>query len=179
MSEAAVDLRETMSRFATGVTVVSTLGEDGEPLGTTASAVASLSLDPPLVLVCLARSSHTLAALRLHGAFGVSVLADGHAGLALEFAQPGPSAAWGEGPPAAGVTRSPLIPDALAVLDCSVHDILPGGDHVIVIGRVLATEAPAGERPPLLSYRSALGGPAKLVDLRHGEPHRAPGADAR
>jgi 3-hydroxy-9,10-secoandrosta-1,3,5(10)-triene-9,17-dione monooxygenase reductase component len=154
-----VDLRGTMSHFATGVTVVSTLDADGLPIGTTASAVSSVSLDPPLVLVCLARTSNTLAALRWHGAFAVNVLAGDHADLALAFAQPGPCEAWGDGPPPAAATGSPLVPDALAVLDCALHDVLPGGDHAIVLGRVVATAATDDERAPLLSFRRRLGGP--------------------
>jgi 3-hydroxy-9,10-secoandrosta-1,3,5(10)-triene-9,17-dione monooxygenase reductase component len=161
MTVTAVDLRATMSAFATGVTVVSTLGEDGAPLGTTASAVASVSLDPPLVLVCLGHASNTLAALRRHGAFVVNVLHDAQADLAHAFAQPGPCEAWGDGPAAAG-SGSLRLPDALATLDCELHDLLPGGDHAIVLGRVVATGAAHEERAPLLSYRRRLGGPDAL-----------------
>jgi hypothetical protein len=65
----AVEFREAMGHFATGVTVVTSIGEDGEPVGTTANAVTSLSLDPPLLLVCFDLSSATLQAIRTHGAF--------------------------------------------------------------------------------------------------------------
>jgi flavin reductase (DIM6/NTAB) family NADH-FMN oxidoreductase RutF len=158
----AADLRATMSRFATGVTVVSTLGEDGAPLGTTASAVASVSLDPPLVLVCLGHASHTLAALRRHGAFVVNVLHDEQVELAHAFAQPGPCEAWGDGPPAAAASGSPRVPDALATLDCELHDVLPGGDHAIVLGRVVATGAASEQRAPLLSFGRRIGGPGAV-----------------
>lgn len=151
----SVDLREAMGRFATGVTVVSTRGETGDPLGTTASAVASVSLEPPLVLVCLAHTSLTLQALRGHEAFALNVLAAEHSDLALAFAQPGPCEAWGEGPPVTGRSGVPLVDGALAVLDCAVHEVLDAGDHAIVLGRVLATELPA-DGEPLLAFRSRL-----------------------
>jgi flavin reductase (DIM6/NTAB) family NADH-FMN oxidoreductase RutF len=148
----AVDLRGAMSRFATGVTVVSTYGADGAPVGTTASAVASVSLDPPLVLVCLAHTSNTLAALRRHGGFAVNVLAGEHSELAIRFARPAVAAAQ----------DGPVVPGALAVLECELHDVLPGGDHAIVLGRVVATSVAEDERTPLLTFRSRLGAPAGL-----------------
>src|SRR5579862_5614416 len=85
----ATRFRETMSHFATGVTVVTSVGPDGEPVGTTASAVSSLSLDPPLVLVCFDRASLTLAAVRGHGAFVVNVLAAPQRHLSANFARRG------------------------------------------------------------------------------------------
>jgi flavin reductase (DIM6/NTAB) family NADH-FMN oxidoreductase RutF len=151
-----VDLRGAMGHFATGVTVVSTRGEDGEPLGTTASAVASVSLDPPLVLVCLAHTSQTLAALRRHEAFALNGLGAEQSALALAFAQPGPCEGWGDGPPAIARTGAPLLPAALATLDCAVHDVLPAGDHAIVLGRVLHTGVADEPREPLVTFRSRL-----------------------
>src|SRR5246127_4693612 len=71
----AAELREAMGLFATGVTVITSVDADGQPVGTTANAVSSLSLDPPLLLVCFDRSSRTLAAIQAHGAFVVNVLA--------------------------------------------------------------------------------------------------------
>jgi 3-hydroxy-9,10-secoandrosta-1,3,5(10)-triene-9,17-dione monooxygenase reductase component len=152
----AIDLRGAMGRFATGVTVVTTRDEDGAPLGTTASAVASASLDPPLVLVCLAYSSQTLAALRRHEAFALNVLGAEQGELALAFAQPGPCESWGDEPPAIARTGAPLLDAAIATLDCAVHEILPGGDHAIVLGRVLHTDVPEEPREPLVTYRSRL-----------------------
>jgi flavin reductase (DIM6/NTAB) family NADH-FMN oxidoreductase RutF len=146
----AVDLRGAMSRFATGVTVVGTYAPDGTPVGTTANAVSSVSLDPPLVLVCLAHESHTLAALRTHGGFAISVLAGEHADLAVAFARPAVAA------------DGPVVPGALAVLECDVHDVLPAGDHAIVLGRVTATEVAGDARSPLLFFRSRLSAPDEL-----------------
>jgi flavin reductase (DIM6/NTAB) family NADH-FMN oxidoreductase RutF len=111
--------------------------------------VSSVSLDPPLVLVCLAHTSHTLAALRGHGGFAINVLAGEHADLAVQFARPATAAA----------DDGPVVPGALAVLECDLHDILPGGDHAIVLGRVVATAVADEDRSPLLFFRSRLAAP--------------------
>jgi len=147
------DLRAAMGHFATGVTVVTSRDDDGAPVGTTANAVASLSLDPPLLLVCFARDSLTLAAVRNHGAFAVNVLAAHDGDLSIAFARRGAADAWEGLEHAAGHTASPRIAGALACLDCSVERLLPGGDHVIVTGRVLDVETSAQDRAPLLFYR--------------------------
>src|SRR5271154_14077 len=89
----AAEFRQAMGHFATGVTVVTSIGDDGEPVGTTASAVTSLSLDPPLVLVCFDRASLTLQAIRSHGAFVVNVLAAPQERLSATSARRGLSAA--------------------------------------------------------------------------------------
>ena len=147
------DLRAAMGRFATGVTVVTSRDDAGAPVGTTANAVASLSLDPPLLLVCFARDSLTLAALRNHGAFAVNVLAEHDGELSLAFARRGAADAWDGLEHAAGHTESPRIAGALACLDCAVERLLPGGDHVIVTGRVLDVEVSDQDRAPLVFYR--------------------------
>src|ERR1700723_4585114 len=90
----ASEFRQAMGHFATGVTVVTSIGDDGEPVGTTASAVTSLSLDPPLVLVCFDRTSMTLRAIRGHGAFVVNVLAAPQERLSANFARRGLAAVW-------------------------------------------------------------------------------------
>ena len=87
-------LRHAMSHFATGVTVITSLDADGQPAGTTANAVSSLSLDPPLLLACLDRSSQTLAAVLAHGAFAVNVLAASQAQVSANFARRGLAADW-------------------------------------------------------------------------------------
>src|ERR1700743_3910460 len=107
------DLREAMGLFATGVTVVTSIGADGEPVGTTANAVTSLSLEPPLVLVCFDLSSATLHALRGHGAFAVNVLGRRQRHLSANFAKRGLAAVWDGVRHHRGPTRSP--PPAPAV----------------------------------------------------------------
>src|ERR1700677_40856 len=89
----AAEFRSAMGHFVTGVTVVTSVDEDGEPVGTTANAVTSLSLDPPLVLVCFDLDSLTLQAIRGHRAFVVNVLAAPQQQLSANFARSGLAAA--------------------------------------------------------------------------------------
>jgi flavin reductase (DIM6/NTAB) family NADH-FMN oxidoreductase RutF len=156
----AKDFRHAMGHFATGVTVVTSVDEAGEPVGTTANAVSSLSLDPPLVLVCFDRSSLTLQAVRTHGAFAVNVLAEPQQHLSANFARRGLAAAWDEVRHRPGPTGSPRLHGVLAALECTVEHYLPGGDHEIVVGRVRDVETCDGDAAPLVFWR---GGYTSLV----------------
>jgi 3-hydroxy-9,10-secoandrosta-1,3,5(10)-triene-9,17-dione monooxygenase reductase component len=144
-----------MGHFATGVAVVTALGASGEPVGTTVNAVTSVSLEPPLVLVCLDRASLTLQAVRAHQAFAINVLAEEQTELSVGFAQSGDRVPWRLARHRCGETGSPRLVDALATLECAVEHHLPGGDHEIVVGRVLDVEQTEDERGPLLFYRGA------------------------
>jgi flavin reductase (DIM6/NTAB) family NADH-FMN oxidoreductase RutF len=148
----ALDLRTAMGHFATGVTVVTATGPDGVHHGSTANAVASVSLDPPLLLVCLREDSLTLAALLAAGRFAVNVLHERQLSHARRFAR---RAAWDGSDRRDGVTGVPLLDRALAALECEVHDVADGGDHRIVVGRVRFVEHPQAHEPPLLFYRGA------------------------
>jgi flavin reductase (DIM6/NTAB) family NADH-FMN oxidoreductase RutF len=130
------ELREAMGYFATGVTVITSIDDGGQPVGTTANAVTSLSLDPPLVLVCFDLSSVTLRAIRGHDAFVVNVLGQRQHHLSANFARRGFAAAWDGVAHRRGPTGSPRLDDVLAVVECTVEQSLPGGDHEIVVGRV-------------------------------------------
>jgi 3-hydroxy-9,10-secoandrosta-1,3,5(10)-triene-9,17-dione monooxygenase reductase component len=145
-------LRAAIGHFATGVTVVTTLGTDGRPLGATANAVSSLSLRPPLLMVSLRNESATLAALRRAGSFAVNVLHAGQEPLAAGFARHDAEVwnglAWSLGP-----AGSPVIDGVLATLECELHDLADGGDHRVVVGRVTAVEHPEDHVPPLIFYR--------------------------
>ncbi len=154
------EFRHAMGHFATGVTVVTSVGADGEPVGTTASAVTSLSLDPPLVLVCFDLGSETLRAIRGHGAFVVNVLAAAQRHLSVNFARRGLAAAWDGVRHRHGPTGSPRLEDVLAVLECTVEHSLPGGDHEIIVGRVRHVETTASPASPLVYFR---GGYASLA----------------
>ena len=143
-------LRAAKGHFATGVTVVTASGRDRH--GSTVNAITSVSLDPPLLLVCLRSDSHTLAALLESGRFGVNVLHETQQAIARRFARRG--ASWdGVGRHEGPLTGAPLIDGALATFECAVHDVADGGDHQIVIGRVLAVCHPDEHAPPLLFYR--------------------------
>ncbi len=152
----AADFRHAMGHFATGVTIVTSIGVDGEPVGTTANAVTSLSLDPPLLLVCFDRSSFTLQAVREHGAFVVNVLGAPQRHLSANFARRGLAATWDDVRHHAGPTGSPRLDGVLAALECTVHERLPGGDHEIIVGRVREVETNANAAP-LLFWRGGYG----------------------
>jgi 3-hydroxy-9,10-secoandrosta-1,3,5(10)-triene-9,17-dione monooxygenase reductase component len=154
------EFRNAMGHFATGVTVVTSLGSDGQPVGTTANAVSSLSLDPPLVLVCFDLGSLTLQAIRGHGAFVVNILAATQRRLSANFAHRGLAAAWDGVRHRHGPTGSPRLEDVLAVMECTVEHSLPGGDHEIVVGRVRHVEISASPDAPLVYFR---GGYASLA----------------
>lgn len=147
--------RDVMGHFASGVTVVTTRDADGRAVGFTASAVASLSLDPLLLLVCVGRSGETLAHLEGAGSFVVNVLAAEQEELAIRFAGRDREDRFTGLEWASAATGSPVLTDALAWLDCRVHEVLDGGDHAIVVGRVEACAARPGE--PLVYYRGRLG----------------------
>jgi 3-hydroxy-9,10-secoandrosta-1,3,5(10)-triene-9,17-dione monooxygenase reductase component len=142
--------RAVMGHFTTGVTVVTAATPDG-PVGMTANAVCSLSLDPLLLLVCFANDARTLPPIREHKRFGVNVLAAGQQELARLFASKLP-----EAEKFAGVQHSvhdgiPVIDGVLAWVGCTLQELIPGGDHTIGIGAVTAAEAATGE--PLVWYR--------------------------
>jgi 3-hydroxy-9,10-secoandrosta-1,3,5(10)-triene-9,17-dione monooxygenase reductase component len=151
-------LRDAMARFPTGVTVITALTEAG-PAGLTANAVSSLSLDPPLMLAAVDRGSRTLRSLEAAGHFGVNVLGAGAADLAVAFAQKLPmdekwlQVGWSEN---AGI---PALDAAIVWIGCELQDVISGGDHVIVTGRVNAIAERPGD--PLLFHD---GGYRPLTD---------------
>lgn len=149
--------REIMGKFATGVTVAGTrLGDD--TWGMTANAVSSLSLDPPLVLLCVARESQSRDKYAEAGCFALSILGAQHEEISNRFAFKGPKDFSGLDTITAE-TGAPIIADALAWVDCRVSEILAGGDHDIFVGEIVAGETQEGS--PLLYYQ---GEYAQLAD---------------
>ena len=146
MTPAQNSFREALARLPAGVVVLSTKEGDGFR-GLTATSFTSLSLDPPLVLVCLDQQSLTRVALRAHGAFNASVLAREHVFLAERFSGQAPAVdrSWHEVRHRLGGNGLPILEGALAWLECTVDDIHPGGDHEIVIGRVGACGVGPGD----------------------------------
>jgi flavin reductase len=148
-------LRQILGTFATGVTVVTTGGPT--PHGMTANAFTSVSLDPPLVLICVGQGAVMHGKLS-GGSFGVSVLASGQETIARHFAnldRPIGAAQFdGIGCNPGRLTGVPLIRDALARLECEIWERYEGGDHTIFIGRLLSVDRSA-ETPDgaLLFYR--------------------------
>jgi flavin reductase (DIM6/NTAB) family NADH-FMN oxidoreductase RutF len=138
--------RDCMSLLATGVTVITTMTADG-PVGMTASAVCSLSLEPPLLLVCVRTSLPTHNALQASGHFGVSVLDQDQIDIARRFATPGADRFTGLDLRAE--LPVPVLRPAIAYFSCAVAERFPGGDHSIFTGRVLACGHQPGRRPLL------------------------------
>lgn len=150
-------LRDVMGRFPTGVAIVACDGPDG-PSGLTTSAIASVSLDPPLLLACLDNGSRTLDAVRDAGRFSVSVLREGQEALALRFAS---KARMDEKFAGLAVERQddlPVLGDALAWIACDLSELLPGGDHTIALGAITALGADPSDGRPLLHHRGAFAG---------------------
>jgi flavin reductase (DIM6/NTAB) family NADH-FMN oxidoreductase RutF len=142
--------RAVMGHFATGVAVVTVDAPDG-PQGMTANAVASLSLDPVLVLVCFDDGARTLPEVERAGRFGVNVLAAGQEHLARRFASKHDSK-FAEVPHTVhdGI---PVLDGALAWVGCELERLVPGGDHTIGIGAVHAAELGAPDAEPLIWFR--------------------------
>ena len=144
--------RDVCGRFATGVAVVTSSGPDG-PSGLTANAVASLSLEPPLILVCFDLESRTLPAVRHSGRFAVQFLAHDQEELAARFASKLPEREKFDGVAWSERSGMPVLEGALGGLACELRDLLPGGDHLIATGE--AIEAWAGDGDPLVFHRGA------------------------
>ena len=144
-------LRDALGCFATGVTVVTAFDTGGEPVGLTANSFTSVSLDPPLLLVCIARTSSSLKALESAGHFAVNVLHIGQQPASSLFAVPGEDR-FRQTPWQRGRHDAPVLSNALANFECRRHQMHDGGDHIILVGEVLrATFDP--RRDPLLYFR--------------------------
>jgi flavin reductase (DIM6/NTAB) family NADH-FMN oxidoreductase RutF len=151
-----------MSRVPAPVTVVTTITPDGRSWGFTASSFCSLSLDPPLVLICLARNAHAHSAFTLTETFLVNVLAAQHSSVAMHFAAHDRRKVATSGfiPSENGL---PGLPEATARLVCSKHSVLDGGDHSIIVGLVEGTHV--SDRPPLSYCDRGFARPTPLPRL--------------
>lgn len=145
--------RDVIGRFASGVTVITTTA-DGADFGTTASAVSSLSMDPPMMLICLNRTSDTQVAVLRSGVFGVNILAEDQGQIAYQFAKKGQHKFDGVGI-RRGRTGVPLVQDALAHLECEVEETVTGGTHTVFLARV--RRAAGTDGAPLTYFRGRFG----------------------
>ncbi len=146
-------LRHAFGQFATGVTVITTMTESG-PVGITANSFTSVSLDPPLVLWSPARASSRFAAFAAARNFSIHVLAEHQADLSARFTRGGAGfdgLAFGR-----STEGSPLLPGALARFDCTLHSTHDGGDHLIILGRVLRLDTAPG-RPLVFAQGAYVG----------------------
>jgi flavin reductase len=147
----AQDFRAALGAFATGVTVVTT-GGDEHAYGMTANAFSSVSLDPPLILVCVKYPSEGAEHIERNGVFAVNVLAAHQEPISRYFSsrdRPRGRDAFSDVDSRVVASGSPVIDDVLAYLDCELHAAHAAGDHRIYIGRVLALESQADKAPLL------------------------------
>ena len=150
------EFRRVMGHFATGVTVVTARTPDGALCGLTVNAFASVSLEPTLVLICIEKEADSHDCLLAAGAFAVNVLDERRGeSLSRRFAT------FGLRDKFLGVafrqewSGAPVLEDALAWLDCRVAELIPGGDHTVVLGEVIRADAREGT--PLVYYRGGYG----------------------
>jgi flavin reductase (DIM6/NTAB) family NADH-FMN oxidoreductase RutF len=152
MSLDSRSFRRALGQFATGVTVMTTRDAAGRPQGLTVSSFCSVSLNPPLVLACVDQRSEVNPGLLTSGLFGVSVLAEDQEEMSRRFAAAG-EAKFLDLPLLTGSGGVPLLPGALAHLECRVASAHPAGDHTIYVGEVLSLRVSPGR--PLLYHGSS------------------------
>jgi flavin reductase (DIM6/NTAB) family NADH-FMN oxidoreductase RutF len=149
------EMRRALGCFATGVTVITALDACGTLCGLTANAFSAVSLDPPLVLACVARTVRCYEAITASGVFTVHILHADQSDVATGFARRGGDRSqicdW-------SVTEGgrPLLSQFHAALECRVHEAHPAGDHAIVVGRVERIHEQAADARPLLYYRGQI-----------------------
>jgi len=148
------DFRNALSRFASGVTVVSTKDAAGKLHGITVSAFCSVSLDPPMVLICIEKSTVSHYAFEESGVFVVNILSDSQADASERFAAPFEDK-FEDVEFHPGIEGIPILKDALANLECRLKFSYHGGDHSIFVGQVENVTLNAGD--PLLYFRGGYG----------------------
>jgi len=145
------EFRRACGRFATGVTIASVLDASGAPHGLTVNSFTSVSLDPPLILICLGHAVTCIDAFRESRHFGINVLAESQRELSDRFARKGEDRfdglEWYRG--GSGV---PLLPGVLAAMECRVHQRITSGDHDIFVGEMIGLHS--GEGDPLIYFSS-------------------------
>jgi len=127
--------RNTLGLFVTGVTIITTRDQEGDPVGITANSFNSVSLDPPLILWSVGQNARSLEAFRAATSFAVHILRDDQAELSQRFATSGTDKFSGLALDP-GLGNAPLLPDCAARLECSLHAKYPAGDHVLFIAKV-------------------------------------------
>lgn len=149
----AIAWRNTMGKFATGVTIITTLDEEGQPAGMTANAFTSLSLNPPMVLICVDDRSDTLAKLLASKKYCVNVLASSQEELSRRFARKGGPEKFEDVVYFIGQSGVPVLEGCLASVECTVKEVVRGGDHFVFIAEGTGIHETEGVTEPLLFYR--------------------------
>jgi flavin reductase (DIM6/NTAB) family NADH-FMN oxidoreductase RutF len=159
--------REALAHFASGVTVVAANGPSG-PAGMTATGFTSVSLVPPLILVCVAKDASAHEAIVRADRFGVSVLDERQAWIARQFARKNVDRFEGVSLVPGATGRAPLVDEALAHIECRKHARHDGGDHTIVVGEVVEASVSAGR--PLVHFARRFGAFLAELPLGRGSP---------
>ena len=146
------EFRNTVGCFATGITVITTVDEDRNPVGLTANSFTSLSLDPPMVLFCIDRKVASFEAFHANRHFAVNILSVDQRDISQRFAQSGPEK-WSGVEFETWSTGCPILSDCVANLECEVDSVYEGGDHVILVGIVQSMASCDGELEPLVYFR--------------------------
>jgi flavin reductase (DIM6/NTAB) family NADH-FMN oxidoreductase RutF len=144
------EFRQALGHFAASVTVVTLVRDDEVPAGITVTAFSSLSLEPPLVLVCIDKRARLHDQFQLQRSFAVNILAADQEAVSRRFAHSDPDQ-FKEIGYSLGPMGAPLIQGAICSIECRVVDLLPGGDHTIIVGEVESSRINEGK--PLLYFR--------------------------
>jgi 4-hydroxyphenylacetate 3-hydroxylase, reductase component len=147
-------IRDALGDFPTGVVIATARTADGRPLGITVSSFNSVSLDPPLILFSIARSSKSFAEWMLVDEFAISILHEEHDTLSTKFGRSAPDK-WDAIDGATGQGGMKVVPDALALFECSCYARYDGGDHVIFVGLVNSIVRSQEQKGPLVFFRGA------------------------
>ncbi|WP_162009371.1 flavin reductase family protein [Labrenzia sp. CE80] len=152
-------LRDIMGQFATGVTIITTLGDNGAPVGMAANSFASVSLDPPLVVWSIDLNAPSLSAFRTHPSFAINIMCEDSKDLVMNFAKPSDNkfadVSW-----QAGLDGVPVLDAASTVIQCRTENRIEGGDHEMYLGRVI--DCHKTDKAPLIFHKGKF---AKLGNL--------------
>lgn len=148
------EFRNTLGTFATGVTIITVRDENGENIGLTANAFSSLSLDPPLILICIDNKSGSVPAFQKGNPFVVNILSEEQENDCWTFAKKGTDK-FANAQYELSTDGVPILTENLSSISCQVHEVLEGGDHIIVTGLVKEI-ARNEEKTPLLFYKGKI-----------------------
>lgn len=154
----STSLREVMGTYPTGVTIVASCDAKGDPYGLTVNSFTSVSLNPPLVLVCLGQTSASHDRLSAGSSFSINILSAAQSDIAGRFAREPSKGRFDDVPWTPGSLGDPVIAECVASLDCTLQEVMAGGDHSIILARVEAITM--SDRPALVFYRGRLGSPS-------------------
>jgi flavin reductase (DIM6/NTAB) family NADH-FMN oxidoreductase RutF len=129
------NFKKTLGQFVTGVSVITTLDQDAQPVGITINSLTSLSLEPALILFCIKKESHLIDIIKHHQAFALNILTLDQSDISNMFALNATNK-WEKTPFSYHENGLPILDDTQATITCSVYQMLDGGDHMIIIGQV-------------------------------------------